>query len=303
LSSSLLSRRHFLQLAGIALAASRLPALTSAAPSHAPAPPLHATYGRALGSIPVYAAPTLEAPLLQRLWSDTVVPVHDTVNGWYRLPQGYTPRESLQPLVTPAQVSQIAEPPFWGTVSGAVAVVRAYCAADAPVVTRIGHGGVLRMVDWLSGWYGVADDADSALLGWVLASVIAPVTLDDTTPTLTLTLDAAAFRLDVYDGDQHLLTAPVSTGQALTSGDYPFTGRFMTQPQRDSNPCFSLESRCTTPDAVHGIPYALTFGKQLYLTGAYWHNRFGAASPGAAIQVTPPLAQWLYPRAAEIIIS
>jgi hypothetical protein len=267
LTSSLLSRRHFLQLAGIALAASRLPALTSAAPSHAPAPALHASYGRALGSIPVYAAPSLEAPLLQRLWSDTVVPIHDAANGWYRLPQGYTPRESLQPMVAPAQVSQIAEPPFWGTVSGAIAVVREYCAINAPVVTRIGHGGVLRVV---------------------IAGVITPVTLDNAAPTLTLALDTASFRLDVYDGDQHLLSAPVSTGQELTPGTYSVTMRNVaTVPQPD----------------FRGVPYALTFGENLHLTGAYWHNRFGAAFPGAAIQVTPPLAQWLYPRAAEIIIS
>ena len=57
--------------------------------------------------------------------------------------------------------------------AGALAVVRAYCAADAPIVARIGHGGVLRVIDYLPpgqsdgiGWYGVADDESSALLGW-----------------------------------------------------------------------------------------------------------------------------------------
>ena len=88
--------------------------------------------------------------------------------------------------------------------------------------------------------------------------------------------------------DQRLLTAPVSIGQALTPGAYPITMRNVAAaPQAD----------------LHGVPYALTFGDSLLLTGAYWHNRFGAASSGAAIQVTPPLAQWLYPRAAKIIIS
>jgi hypothetical protein len=291
-SNARLSRRHLLQLAGIALAASRLPALATAAPSHAPTPALHTTYGRALGSIPVYAAPTFEAPLLQRLWSDTVVPIHETEGGWYRLPQGYTPREGLQPMVAAVSAGEAAAPPFWGTVSGAVAVVREYCAPDAPIITRVGHGGVLRVVALLPGngvsWYGVADDEAGDLLGWVVASVISPVTLDEASPTLTLAVDAAAFRLDVFDGNQQLLTAPISAGSELRSDTYPVTMRSATAVPQDN---------------LHGIPYALGFGGNFHLIGAYWHNRFGAASPGAAVQVTPPLAQWLYPRAAEIIIS
>lgn len=289
--SSLLSRRHFLQLAGIAIAASRLPSLASATPSHAPAPALHTTYGRALATIPVYAAPSVDAPVLQRLWSDTVVPIVETEGGWYRLPQGYTPREGLQPMMTAVRSAETAAPPFWGTVAGAVAVVRAYCAANAPVVTRVGHGGVLRVVDMLSDaktdWYAVADDENSALLGWVVASVVAPLIVDDAAPTLTLAVDAAAFRLDVYDGDLLVLTAPAAVGQALARGTYPVTTRSVAAaPQQ----------------GLHGVPYAFGFGDNM-LTGAYWHNRFGAPSPGATLQITPPLAQWLYPRAAEIIIS
>jgi hypothetical protein len=166
--------------------------------------------------------------------------------------------------------------------------VREYCAANAPVVARVGHGGVLRVVALLPGdWYGVADDENSPLLGWVLAAVISPIALDNAAPTLTLAVDTAAFRLDVYEGDQPLLSAPVAIGGELLPGSYPVTLRNMT---------------AAPQDAFHGVPYALGFGDQ-QLTGAYWHNRFGAPSPGAALQVTPPLAGWLLPRAAEIIIS
>jgi hypothetical protein len=294
-SYPLLSRRHFLQLAGIALAAPLVHA-APIAPAASRLPALRTTYGRALGSIPVYAAPSLDALLLQRLWSDTVMPIHEADGGWYRLQTGYTPREGVQPMTDAAHTGETAAPPFWGTVGGAVAVVREYCAVNAPVVARIGHGGVLRIVALLPGdgvdWYGVADDENSPLLGWTAAAVISPITLDAAAPTLTLAIDSAAFRLDVYENDQHLLAAPVSTGQDLVRGTYPITLRNMTAAPQDT---------------FHGVPYVLTFGNQ-QLSGAYWHNRFGAPSPGAAdpgtvVQVTPPLAGWLLPRAAEIIIS
>jgi hypothetical protein len=176
-------------------------------------------------------------------------------------------------------------------VTGAIAVVRAWCSASAPIVTRVGHGGVLRVIDQLPGdgidWYGIADER-GALMGWMFASIVSPVQVDAAAPALSLVVETNAQRMTIYKGDRLMLTTPISTGRALAPGNYPVT---------EQTP---VDSRVSDPI---GAPWALAFGDSYSLSGAYWHNRFGEAMPGAAVQVTPPLAKWLYPRTAEVIIS
>jgi hypothetical protein len=289
----MLSRRQFLQAAGIAVAAAHLPRLE---PLPTAAPSFDAVYGRALVTTPIYAAPNTAAPLIKQLWSDTVVTIDEIDGDWYRLRRGYARRENIQPMNAPAQVSEItATPPFWGEVSSAIAVVRAWCSAAAPILARVGHGGVLRVIDSLSGggsdsinWYGVAADEASDLLGWVIAAVILPVQVDEAIPTLSLIVQTEQQRMDVYEANHLLLSAPISTGRDLPAGSYLITARCANDLQVSDH---------------LGAPWALTFADGHTLSGAYWHNRFGTAVPGAAIQVAPLLAKWLYPRAAEVIIS
>ncbi len=287
----MLSRRQFLQAAGITLAAVPLTQLefpVAAAPNFEP------LYGRALATAPIYAAPDLAAPITVQRWSDSIAPILATSDGWYRLAEGYTPREHWQPLIVSTQRREShAAPPFWGQVSSALAVVRAYCAADAPIVARIGHGGVLRVIDYLPpgqsdgiGWYGVADDESSALLGWTQTPAWSPASGDSAAPTLTLHIDQAGQQLDVYSGDRHRLTAPISTGRDLDPGSYSITDR-----------------RVGAASDPHGAAWRLSFGKDYQLCGVYWHNAFGSPHPGAAVQITPALAQWLFPRVTNVIVA
>lgn len=291
----MLSRRQFLQAAGIALTAAQLSRLNLTSASATPAQQFEPLYGRALATVPVYATPQANAALHSRLWSDTVVPILDSSGGWYRLPDGYARREGLQPLLEPAQTTPSdAVPPFWGEVTGAVAVIRSWCAANAPMVTRVGHGGVLFVADRLTldgiDWLGLANDANSALLGWSQAAAWMPAREDARSAALTLYVDRAAQQLTAYDADQPVLTAPAAAHPTLTAGT------------------FSIQERSLTlPSDYAGTPWALRFGANQRLTGAYWHNRFGSpafVTDGSnAIEVAPALARWLYPRAAEVIIS
>ncbi len=286
----MLSRRQFLQAASITLAAAPLAqfGFTSAAPSSTP------VYGRALAAAPIYAAPDLAAPVVTRRWSDSIAPILDARGGWYRLADGYTPRENWQPLIVPTQRNEApAAPPGWGEVTGALAVVRAYCAADAPIVARIGHGGVLRLIDYLPGsqpgdigWYGVADDEDSPLLGWSQTPAWSPARVESALLTLSLRIDQGQQKLEAYSGDRHRLSAPISTGRRLDHGVYPITAR-----------------RVGAATAPHGAAWLLDFGKDQQIGGVYWHNRFGNPVPGAAVQITPALAQWLFPRVTNVIVS
>ncbi len=280
----MLSRRNFLRLAGIAVATAYLPSrLTNAAPNFEP------TYGRALTAAPIYSAPTTEADPVAHLWPDSVTPLLNVRGGWLRLPSGYARRPDLQPMIAPARRSTSAsQPPFWAEVGGAVAIVRAYCAADAPIIARIGHGGVLRVIDWLPtdslDWYGVAADESGDLLGWSQAADWQPAAVDHVAATLMLQIDTAKQKLAVLDGDHVVLSAPISTGNILTPGQYQISWR-----------------QISTASDHSGVPWSLGFG-DFDLSGAYWHNQFGAPTPGAAVQVTPPLAKWLYPRAKSVIV-
>lgn len=295
----MLSRRHFLQLSGIALASVSLPQLASAAPSPAQsaAPVLETIYGRAFGTTRVYAAPRVAGEIGSRLWANTVTPILDAAGDWYHLPEGYVLRQHMQPMIAPTQPSETTfSPPFWAEVSGAVATVYRSCAVDMHPRLRIGHGGILRVIDWLPSaaipsdgldWYGVADSEHGDLLGWTQASVWSPIDVETAAPGLTLAADKQSYQLTVYDGARALLTAPFSARPYLAPGVYPISERSVSR----------------TAYSQRGAPWSLTFGDDLRLTGVYWHNQFGKPASGDTLQVTPPLARWLYPRTAEVIIS
>jgi len=290
----MLSRRHFLQLAGITLASASLPGWTTTFinPAAQPmiAPTLETVYGRAFATTRVYAAPSIAAPITERLWANTVAPILDSEGKWYRLTRGYVLRENMQPMIAAAQRSDTTfRPPFWAEVSGAIGIVRATCDANSEIVRRIGHGGVLRVIDWLPGdgfdWYGVASSENGDLLGWTQASLWSLVEEVPVSPSLSISVNTTTQQMTVYEGNHALLTAPISTNSALHPGTYAIYERQVVQ-----------------GNYSHNAPWSLTFGEEFRLSGVYWHNQFGKAASGAAVQVTPPLARWLYPRAAEVIV-
>ncbi|MBI5669055.1 MAG: L,D-transpeptidase [Chloroflexi bacterium] len=280
------TRRQFLQLTGIAALGSQLsPSLRFI---HALVPDAPALQGRALTASTVYARPSLNAAPAVRLWPDTVTPIHAAQGDWYRLPEGFAPRSDIQPMKpgTPAAV-QTPDAPFWAEVIAPAASVRACCAANAPLVTRIGHGGILRVVDYLpdspSPWYGVADEI-GALLGWTPAVHWQRVDGSEIASSgLALELDTRSQQLTAWEDGRAILQAPCSIGQSVRRGVYAVQTRQTG----------GVRLRLDDASDVHGVPWRVAFGA-FDLTGAYWHNRFGAAVPGAAVQVTPVLAQWLY---------
>jgi hypothetical protein len=276
MTASTLSRRDFLRLAGMTLLATQLPLPAWSAARQ----PMTA---RALSAAPVYAEPSIHSAVVRRLWPDSVVTVVDGSAGWYRLADGYVPVESLQPMqpFTP-EAEQGALPA--GTplfVSGPAASVREWCAADAPLVTRVGHGGIACAVDYLpdehTGWYAVCDDSRE-LLGWTQAVLWSPLGLPAVlTTTHHLLLDRQAGQATVYNGEQAVLQTACSVGDQIKTGDYPLTGRVLSSQQH----------------TWHAVPHTLETGA-FRLHGAYWHNRFGGSHVGASVELPTLAASAIY---------
>ena len=279
-----LSRRQFLKCVGVTLLASAAAQIPHLSPSSA----IQFIHGRALRTLPVYAAPFEQSEIKARMWSDSVVPIQEADAGWYLLQNGYAKREAIQPMVLKHTSTSLPALPFWAEVGGSVAVVRQWCAADAPLVARIGHGGVARVVDMLPGavdWYAVADE--DSFLGWSQAAPWHPVAanLADNTHT-TLIIDTQARQIEVLADDEAVLRAPVALGD-----DVP-RGTFHLQKRRHS-----VKSSLYQASSLYGAPWQLQFGA-FSLVGAYWHNQFGkpGAVQGAEVQVTPAVAGWLFAR-------
>lgn len=259
---------------------------SAVAPLPCPSPSIDFVHGRALTALPVYAAPSERAAVKARLWPDSIVPIRSSGADWYSLENGYAKREHLQPVVLKSEAPPQSTLPFWAEVGGPVAAIRQWCAADAPLVARIGHGGVAQVVDKLPGstvWYGLSDE--DQFLGWSQAAPWHPVSdVEDQGSGIILIVDTRTPQISVLEDEEEILRAPIALGAQVPRGSYRVERRQ-----------HSVKSTLENTSIVYGAPWQLDFGA-FALAGAYWHNKFGKPDlmPGTAVQVTPPVASWLY---------
>lgn len=281
----MVSRRQFLKLTGVALASSqvalRFPQIQAVADN--------TIYGRALVAAPVYSRSSVDSALISHLWPDSITPIMDVQDGWYRAADGYIQRQHLQPVAAYSPSAfHTADQPFWAEVTVPAASLRAYCAADAPLVSRIGHGGVGYVVDHLpdeqGGWFAVADEGGT-ILGWSQAIHWQPVEIEFSgSSTNELEIDLNNQQLTAWENGHAVLQAPVSTNPNIIPGQYTVDAGIPGQ----------MHFQAANWGIMQGVPWVTKFGDNLSLGGVYWHNRFGQTVPGMAVQVTPLVARWLY---------
>jgi hypothetical protein len=281
----MLSRRSFLQLVGASLASTALRPTSSllAAVEH------EAYQGRALKALPVYATRNVNAQPIAHLWPDSVTSILDSNDEWYQIPGGWVRRDGLQPMqaYNAREYQFVNATPFWAEVAAPVAPVRAYCAADAPLVTRIGHGGVSQVIDSLpgepNGWYGIANQQGD-LLGWTQGVFWRPVQAEASSgDNHTLLIGRGSGVITAYEGEKLILEAPFSAGSGLRAGEY------MTKQGAIGGLQWQAEKH------YEGVSWVTKYSDDQMVAGVYWHNRFGrAVSDGPAVQVAPLLARWLY---------
>ncbi len=270
----MISRRTFLGWCGAATLASAFPI----EPEFPDAP----VWARALTAAEIYQRPAANAEVVGRLWPDSVVALQDVAEDWYATREGYLHREDAQPMLPLVGVASLTGP-GWACVCAPIAPLRAWAAADAPLVERVGYGGVMLVRDCLAGegdWLAVAPDLQSELLGWTPAdrwlAVIPPAAPDIHPVRRGLRLDRTTGTILVLEDGDEMLRLPVS----VPAGAEP--GRFRLE-------CRALSSAALLP----GAAWVLRAGPAL-VYGVHWHNRFGRMGAGAGWEVPSALARWLY---------
>ena len=195
--------------------------------------------------------------------------------------------------------------------------MRQHCAADAPLITRIGHGGTAyvtsSLLDDSTGmvWYAITSEQGGEHLGWTQAQVWQPISLTPIRGGETeIIINVAAQALTALENGSALMQAPVSTSEDIPRGTFSLAWRRVGSALAQSG----SETR-------YGVPWRIGLGAEgdrfasLEIVGAYWHNFFGMPhqsrrilepeastnSPIASsteddltIQVSPVVARWLF---------
>lgn len=281
-----ITRRAFLTLTGATLLAAGLP-VDLVGLDAADGPPDTQLVGRALRAVDVLAQRVMGAAVVRRLWPDDCLPIRAQRGDWYALEAGFVRAADVQPVLAydPAMVRLATEFPAWMSVIAPVVPLRAWAAGTAPLVDRVGWGGVLcacdRVDDGRDSWYAVSTHRDGALLGWTLANRWAVV--DDvppaTAPDRRLVLDAASSQVTAFQQDRIVLRAPVAVPANHRPGRWQILSR---QPGRPG-------------EGPTGAAWIITGGGGL-VYGVHWHNDMGhGIRPGAGgWELSPLVARWLY---------
>jgi hypothetical protein len=282
---SKITRREFMQISGVLMAGAHF------LPTFSPIAKLAQTsiQGRALAPLTITHADGSAAKILL---PDSVIPLLGAQDDRYATPGGFIPRALVQPMTVTPNLAETALPlPFIAEVVAPVAAVRASCAADAPLLARIGHAGTAtvlsRLIDGRGGadWYEV--DA-GGLRGWSQSTLWSPAEMPSVSAkSRAVVIDRATQTLTVTENDAVFLQALVSVVPDAPALNATVSGR---QPSGQASYGGAIQ---------YSAPWQLHLDNGATLGGSYWHNRFGAATPGMLAQMPPHIAQWLYGALAD----
>ncbi|MEM6283885.1 MAG: SH3 domain-containing protein [Chloroflexota bacterium] len=281
-----ISRREFLQALGISAASASLFGISLPGVALPTAPQV--VQGRALRQTRMIR-PGFKSKL-RTVWADTILLLHELNNDlqpeWFRTDEGVVKRADVQPMqpYTP-QTTLPTKLPIDAEVAGAVGVIREYADANAPLIDRIGHGGVMTVLDVIENrqgaWYGVAQNDD--ILGWTQA--IHWRTLPDVSHTLNHNLTVHISRADstlMVLADAHpLFTTTISLPEHITPGEHIITRKLRG----------TVGHRARV---YRGLPYEFALSGAATMQAVYWHNAFGSGSHSPQIEMNTLTGKWLY---------
>lgn len=295
----MLTRRQFLRHSAFAallgMAHSQMSAASFAALAHGTTfgvPPERALLGRLFTTTELRAQPEATAKTVKALPAESLQPILAVSDDgwWYRIAEGYLPREAMQPIlpyVRPPEPAAL-HTGYYDVIAPRTAL-RAACTPYAAINGSYPFGTVLYVHDWLTDdrgqiWYALTLTADgSGTLSWTSALNLqrwSPRPSPLRQPTVWL--DSAQQMLSLYDGELFIgktaIHAPVlPQDQAVLRLGLPCA-------RAAQAPYLHLWHMLLDPQR----------GKPVPLYGANWHNRFGMPNALHAIELPVLAAKQLY---------
>jgi len=247
------SRRDFLKIAGITTTLAAMPTAISAILASA------GTHGRMLHLTDLYERPALDAKIAGQYLPDSIQPILAYRDGWVRLRHGFAPETNIQPMLT-ARTTRVDRIPAVVEVIAPYAAVRRWCAADAPLVARPGHGAVLEAVSALDDRYGdrwLQVALSEASNGWIQAQQVQPV---EPIPASRQAYHARIenHRLTLLSENHDIAQFALACPPDIPTGEHRVIQRIPAFHRADYS----------------GIPWRLETNRGLVVHGAYWHNQF-----------------------------
>lgn len=309
-----LSRRDFLKLSGIGLAAAFLPERLVSAHGGL-------KLGRVVsGTVPVYAQPNFSARQVYTLLQDMVVPIAENVQGeendrfgpdWSLVGNiGYAHSSFLQPVEIHFQepTDEIVRTGSLAEVTVPFTDVFYTFSADSPRLYRYYYQStywVNKMVvdrDGLA-WYRVRDDKFPDQERWVRANQLRIFPYEELAP-LSPEVPAEEKRLEVsideqlvraYEYGKLVFETKVSTGNYNANEKYQTpTGSYLVGLKRPSQHMMPWDRTFGSYD-LPGVPWVSYFTQFAHaFHGAYWHNGFGRIRSHGCVNLAPADAKWVY---------
>lgn len=315
-----LSRRDFLQVAGLALGGL---ALRPPPPDLTPGP---AALGRVASSwVSVYTEPSFRSRRLTTITRDTLLtllnqvvsddgPAYNPV--WYEIAEGYTHSGNLQIVRWDPQVPEASVPEDGAVFEVSVPFSRSYREADpaSEPLYRLYFEAVFLVQGVLTGadgrrWYRIIDDrlrvpyfVRAEHLRRVPPSEMTPLSIEVPPRDKRIEVSLARQELRAFESDELVLRTRISSG-VPSSGPSP-NGIPTETPTGDFHVEIKTPSRhmgdgYLTADLeayeLPGVPWVSFFHSTgVGFHGTYWHTDFGRARSHGCVNMRTDEAKWLY---------
>lgn len=255
-------------------------------------PPESELLGRLFKATDVRAKPQMTAQALTKLPAESLHPLLGISEDgwWYRIAEGYLPRESMQPIPPYERPPRpIALHKGYYEVIAPSTALRAACTPYAAITGRYPFGTLMYVHDWLTDdhgqlWYALSLTADGGgAFGWANALhfrrwLPRPSPLSQP----TLWLESAQQALSLYDGETFIGKTAMHAPPLLRSIGTLRLG--LPSARAPRAPYLHTWQMLLTPQ----------HGKPIPLYGVNWHNRFGTPSSLPNIELPILAARQLY---------
>jgi hypothetical protein len=311
---SFFSRRAFLKISALGLAAGLLPWVPEKALAQSD------QQGRVISDLtPVYSQPSYLSERIKFYWRDNIVPIINATVGydpssynrfWYQLDEeAFVHSGGIQPVQTSPTVPNkiIPSEGVLAEVCVPFTDARWWPAFDRPFAYRYYYlttHWVVGFVEDESGetWYIIQDDkwdfkfyALARHLRFLSHEELQPISphVHSQNKRLEVRLDEQV--MFAYELNKPVYSARVATGGIFRDGNFTTPkGQYLTFHKRPSRHMAAGDLASNGYD-LPGVPWVTYITEEgISFHGTFWHNDFGAPRSHGCINLTPQAAKWVY---------